>query len=57
LEVAELLAEPRLAELASHEGRLDANSSVNILEYEAVAVRPNHDAKSGTDTMQVVPAS
>jgi hypothetical protein len=57
LERAKLSAEPSLAELASHERRLHANATVGILEHEAVAMRPNHDAKTAADVVYVVPAS
>ena len=39
LKGSELLAEPRLAELASHEGRLHPNAPLRILEDEAVATK------------------
>jgi hypothetical protein len=56
LEGSELFAEPRLAQLASHDRGFDANASVYILEYQAVAMRPNHDAKSGTNIVYAIPA-
>ncbi len=57
LERSKLFAEPRLAELASHERGLHANAAVHILEHEAVAMRPNHDAKTAANIVHVVPAS
>jgi hypothetical protein len=57
LESSKLFAESSLAELASYERRLHANTTVGILENESVAVRPNHDAKTAADAMQVIPAS
>jgi hypothetical protein len=57
LEQSKLFAEPNLAQLASHEGRLYANATVGVLEHEAVAVRPNHDTMLATNVVNVVPAS
>jgi hypothetical protein len=57
LEGSELFAKPRLAELASHERSLYANASVYILEYQPVAMRPNHDAQTAAGLVDVIPAS
>jgi hypothetical protein len=56
LKGSQLFAEPRLAELASHERSLYPNAALYILEYQAVAMSPNHDAKPGTNTVHVIPA-
>jgi hypothetical protein len=56
LKDSELLAEPRLAELASHEGRLHPNAPLRILEDEAVAMRPNHDPQTAANLMHAIPA-
>jgi hypothetical protein len=56
MEVSEPLAEPWLAELAIYERCLHTNALLDILEDEAIPVRPKHDAKIGTLLMQLVPA-
>jgi hypothetical protein len=54
---SELIAEPGFAELAGHGGRLYPKASLRILEYQPVAMRPNHDAKTAADVVHVIPAS
>jgi hypothetical protein len=56
LEGSEAFAEPRLAELAIYERRLHAHALLDVLEDEAVAMRPEHDAKTGAYLMHLVPA-
>jgi hypothetical protein len=55
-ERSDLFAEPSLAELASHERRLYSNATAGILEHKPVAVRPNHDAKTTADVVNIIPA-
>jgi hypothetical protein len=55
LERSKLSAEPRLAELATDERRLHENTSRHILEYEAVAMRPNHDTQTAAGFVYIVP--
>jgi hypothetical protein len=50
------LAESRLAELAIHERGLDSDAPLDVLEDEAVAMRPKHDAKTGAHVVNIVPA-
>jgi len=57
LERAKLFAEPRLAQFPRHKRGLHADASIYILEYEAVAMRPNHDAKTAADVVHLVPGS
>jgi hypothetical protein len=57
LEGSQVFAEPRLAELATDERRLHANTSRHILEYEAVAMRPNHDTQTAAGFVYIVPPS
>jgi hypothetical protein len=56
LEGSEPLAEPWLAELAVHERGLYSHALLHILEDEAVAMRPKHDAKTGAHVVNIVPA-
>jgi hypothetical protein len=56
LEGSEPLAKSWLAELAIHERGLHADALLDILEDEAIAMRPEHDAKTGAHLMQLVPA-
>jgi hypothetical protein len=57
LKGSELFAEPSLAELASHKGRLHSDASLHILEYESIAMWPDRDTETTTDAMHVIPAS
>jgi hypothetical protein len=56
LEGSEPLAESGLAELAIYERGLHSHALLDVLEDEAVAVRPQHDAKPGAHFVQLVPA-
>ncbi len=56
VEGSEPLAQARLAELAANERRLHAHALLDILEDEAVAMRPKHDAKTGAHVVNTVPA-
>ena len=56
LEHSKPLAEPRLTELASHERGLNTNAALDVLEDEAVAMRPKHHAKTGAHVVNIVPA-
>jgi hypothetical protein len=56
-EVSELLAEPRLAELATYARRLHTNVPLGILKHEAVAMQAKRHAKAATRFVYVVPAS
>jgi hypothetical protein len=57
LESSKLFAKSSLAQVASYQGRFHADASIHILENESVAMRPNHEAKTAADAMQVIPAS
>jgi hypothetical protein len=57
LKRSEPFTEPRLAELPSHERGLHPQAALYILEYQPVAVRPNHDAKTAADVVHVIPTS
>ena len=56
-ERSKLLAQPRLTQLPSHERSLHPNAALYILEYQTVAMRTNHDAKSAADLVDVIPTS
>jgi len=51
LEGSEPLAEPWLAELAIDERCFRSHTLLDILEHQAVAMRPEHDAKMGAHLM------
>jgi len=57
LKVAELLTQPRLAEVATYAGRFHTNSLLGVLKDEPVAMQPSHHAVATADAVQVVPAS
>jgi len=57
LKRSEPFAEPRLAELPSHERSLHAYAALYVLEHQPVAVRANHDAETTAGVVHVVPAS
>jgi len=42
--------------LAIDERGFHSQTLLDTLEHEAVAVQPEHDAKTGADLMQLVPA-
>ncbi len=57
LECSKPFAEPRLAELATDGRGLHPNTPHHILEYEAVAMQPNHDPQTAAGFVYVVPPS
>jgi hypothetical protein len=57
LKRSEPFAEPRLAELPSHERSLHPYAALYVLEHQPVAVRANHYAETTADVVHVVPAS
>jgi hypothetical protein len=50
-------AEPRLAELPTHDRSLHPYAALYVLEHQPVAVPANHHAKTATHVVHVVPAS
>ncbi len=57
LKRSEPFAKPRLAELSANERSLHSYAALYVLEYQPVAMRPNHNAKAAAKVVHVIPTS
>ena len=57
LKRSEPFAEPRLAELSSHERSLHPYAALDVLEHQPVAVWPNRNPVTAADGVKIIPAS